>query len=61
MSHPVAGDLRLTRVPWHFDHIELGPTRPADWLGGSTNDVLRELLHLDEDALARHASGSVFE
>ena len=61
ITHPVAGDLRLTRVPWHFDHIGLGPTRPADWLGGSTKNVLEEIADLDAETFERYAAASVFE
>jgi len=48
-------------VPWHFDHIGLGPTRPADWLGGSTKSVLQEIADLDAETFERYAAASVFE
>jgi crotonobetainyl-CoA:carnitine CoA-transferase CaiB-like acyl-CoA transferase len=61
LTHPIAGELLVTRVPWHFDHLTQGPTGPADVLGGSTEAVLRDVLDVDDETLARCARTSVFE
>ncbi len=53
VAHPRLGPLRMTEIPWKFDHIDLRRRGYAEPLGGSTDRVLRELLAIDPEDIRR--------
>jgi benzylsuccinate CoA-transferase BbsF subunit len=53
VPHPRLGELRMTEVPWKFDHVELERRAYAEKLGASTDRVLTELLAVDPKDIAR--------
>jgi benzylsuccinate CoA-transferase BbsF subunit len=57
LVHPRLGELRMTAIPWEFDHRELSRLTWAEQIGTSTDSVLTELLGAGEEDLEkwRHA------
>jgi crotonobetainyl-CoA:carnitine CoA-transferase CaiB-like acyl-CoA transferase len=53
VPHPWLGKLRMTEIPWKFEHIDLRRRGYAEPLGGSTDRVLRELLAVDPADITR--------
>ena len=51
LTHPRAGEMRITRLPWRFGRRDVAPTRVADRMGESTDELLRDLLGCDEPEL----------
>ena len=43
-QHPRTGSLRMTEIPWNFDHLDLRRREWAEPIGTSTNQILTELL-----------------
>jgi len=56
VRHPSSGDLHITRVPWRFDSIDLGPRKTFEALGGSTDRVLREFGGFTSEQIEQHRS-----
>ena len=50
--HPVSGTHELPGLPMRFSELERWYRTPAPTLGEHTEEVLRELLGLDDDAIA---------
>jgi crotonobetainyl-CoA:carnitine CoA-transferase CaiB-like acyl-CoA transferase len=46
-EHQRLGEIRMTEIPWKFDHLELRRRGLAEPLGASTARVLEELLSAD--------------
>jgi crotonobetainyl-CoA:carnitine CoA-transferase CaiB-like acyl-CoA transferase len=59
MPHPVAGNVPLVASPIRLSDTPVEYRFAPPLLGEHTRDVLRDLLHLDDDALDRLASASV--
>jgi crotonobetainyl-CoA:carnitine CoA-transferase CaiB-like acyl-CoA transferase len=57
VDHPVAGRVRVVGPPVRFSDTPGALTRPAPLLGQHTDEVLRERLGLDDDAIARLRKG----
>ncbi|XVQ07561.1 CoA transferase [Spirillospora sp. CA-255316] len=58
VPHPYLGETDVFVVPWKFGGRSVGRAVPAPLLGADTDTVLRDLLDLDPDTLARlHAGG----
>jgi crotonobetainyl-CoA:carnitine CoA-transferase CaiB-like acyl-CoA transferase len=53
VQDPVRGTMRMTEVPWHFDHIEVHRRGWGEAIGASTDAVLRELLSAEPEQLAQ--------
>jgi crotonobetainyl-CoA:carnitine CoA-transferase CaiB-like acyl-CoA transferase len=53
VPHPRLGELRMTEVPWKFDHVELRRRDYAEKIGASTDRVLSELLSIAPDEIDR--------
>lgn len=43
-EHPRLGELRMTEIPWHYDHLDLRRRALAEPTGSSTTAVITELL-----------------
>jgi len=48
VQHPSRGSMRMTEVPWHFDHIEVRRRGWGEAIGASTDEVLSGLLGIDD-------------
>ena len=58
VPHPYLGETDVYVVPWKFGGRSAGRAAPAPLLGADTDTVLRDLLDLDPETLARlHADG----
>ena len=53
IPHPLAGSMRVVGNPLNFSETPLEYGRPPPLLGQHTEEVLREVLHLDEAQIAR--------
>jgi crotonobetainyl-CoA:carnitine CoA-transferase CaiB-like acyl-CoA transferase len=61
-THPVTGRHELPGLPMRFSDLERWYRSPAPTLGQHTDDVLRELLDLGDDAIAElRAEGIIGE
>jgi benzylsuccinate CoA-transferase BbsF subunit len=61
LPHPRAGEMRITRLPWRFEHLRQGPVRVADRQGESTERVMRDLLGCSQVDLSRWSEQAVFD
>ncbi len=44
VEHPTAGEVRMTRTPLIFPHVEGNDARPAPLLGQHTIEILRDVV-----------------
>lgn len=51
-DHPRLGELRMTEVPWHFDHLDNHQRSWAEPIGTSTDEVLTELIGASTEQIA---------
>ena len=51
-DHPKIGELRMTEIPWTFDHLELRRRAWAEDTGASTDVVLRDLCAASDAQIA---------
>jgi benzylsuccinate CoA-transferase BbsF subunit len=61
VQHPEKGELYVIAPPWKFSATPGRVTRPAPMLGEHNEYVLRELLGMSKDEIARLAEERVFE
>ena len=60
VDQPEMGTATLPRLPWRLSTIEQEPFVPAPLIGQNTDEVLREILGLEEDAIRElRESGAV--
>ena len=60
LAHPAAGKVALTRSPMRFSATPVEHERPPPLLGQHTDEILRELLGLKDDEVAKlRADGAV--
>lgn len=52
LVHPAAGRHVYQGLPLHVSGVDLGPRRPAPTFGQHTDEVLREVLGMADDAVA---------
>lgn len=60
-DHPKLGELRMTEIPWTFDHIELRRRAWAEDTGASTDVVLRDLCEASDAQLEEWRSVGALE
>lgn len=60
MPHPTAGYLRITRVPWRFESIDLAPRGAFEGIGASTDRILTEIGGISREELERQRSEGAF-
>jgi CoA:oxalate CoA-transferase len=53
--------VRVPAAPWRSDHATIGVRGTASRRGGDTDDVLRDLLALDDDEIARLRAAHICE
>jgi formyl-CoA transferase len=58
MTHPTAGEIKLTGAPYHFQGSTIGGRIPPPRLGEHTLEVLQEAGFTEEEAAALIASGA---
>ncbi len=61
LNHPTAGDIRLMRSPMKLANTEQKPDRPPPLLGQHTDEVLRDVLHANDETLANLRSDGVID
>ena len=60
LPHPTAGELKLVGPPFRLSETPAAPRSAPPLLGEHTEAVLRDLLGLDDDAIAAlHAEGAI--
>jgi crotonobetainyl-CoA:carnitine CoA-transferase CaiB-like acyl-CoA transferase len=62
LEHPTAGNHKVTGAPVKLSQAPIQAQTPAPLLGDSTNEVLRELLHLNDAELNKlDGAGVIFQ
>ena len=59
VQHPLAGALRLLGSPMNLSETPIVPVAPPPTLGQHSDDVLRDVLHYGDDALAQLRAAKV--
>jgi crotonobetainyl-CoA:carnitine CoA-transferase CaiB-like acyl-CoA transferase len=61
VHHHRVGEMRITRMPWHFSELDQAPRKAAERMGESTQAVMEDMLgHLPEQ-LDSWRQGAVFD
>jgi crotonobetainyl-CoA:carnitine CoA-transferase CaiB-like acyl-CoA transferase len=50
-QHPRLGEIKMTEIPWRFEHMDLRHRSWAEPIGTSTDKALKELLDVSDEQL----------